>query len=222
VMEPGDGRKTQNEGHDPYGDDRPAEPVREPADRCEQALTSGARARDCVESAKDILGHSSTAALAAWPSSRGTNVEVRHQVSAGGVVVRPGEALELCLIRPAGRTVWALPKGWVEPGETHEAAALREIREETGIEGVIDGDLESIEYWFFSREDQVRIHKMVHFFLVRFVGGDTSRHDHEVAEAAWFSVERALDRMTYPNERQIVRKATALVAEAQGEGAPEP
>ena len=85
--------------------------------------------------------------------------------------------------------------------------------------GVIDGDLDSIEYWFFSREDQVRIHKVVHFFLVRFVRGDTSQHDHEVAEASWFSVERALDRMTYPNERQIVRKATALLAEARGQRA---
>ena len=143
-------------------------------------------------------------------------MEVRHQLSAGGVVARPGDVLELCLIRPAGRTVWALPKGWVEPGETHEVAALREIREETGIEGVIDGDLDSIEYWFYSREDQVRIHKVVHFFLVRFVCGDTSQHDHEVAEAAWFAVERALDRMTYPNERQIVRKATTLLAQAAG------
>ena len=138
-------------------------------------------------------------------------MEVRHQLSAGGVVVRPGEPLELCLIRPAGRNVWALPKGWVEPGETHEAAALREIREETGIEGEIDGDLDTIEYWFFSREGQVRIHKVVHFFLVRYLGGDTSQHDHEVAEAVWFALERALDRMTYPNERQIVRKATELL-----------
>jgi 8-oxo-dGTP diphosphatase len=148
-------------------------------------------------------------------------MEVRQQLSAGGVVARPGAVLELCLIRPTGRNVWALPKGWVEPGETHEAAALREIREETGIEGVIDSDLESIEYWFLSREDQVRIHKVVHFFLVRFVSGDTSRHDHEVAEAAWFDVERALDRMTYPNERQVVRKAVALLAESDARPAPQ-
>ena len=146
-------------------------------------------------------------------------MEVRQQVSAGGVVARGGDPLELCLIRPAARNVWTLPKGWVEPGETHEMAALREIREETGLEGVIDGDLGSIEYWFFSRDDHVRIHKVVHFFLVRFVDGDTSRHDHEVAEAAWFDVERALDRMTYPNERQTVRAAlTLLGADGPGTG----
>lgn len=139
-------------------------------------------------------------------------MEVRRQVSAGGVVTRPGDLLELCLIRPVARNVWTLPKGGVEPGESHETAALREIREETGLEGVIDDDLGSIEYWFFSRDDHARIHKVVHFFLVRFVGGDTSQHDHEVAEAAWFDAERALDRMTYPNERQTVRRALTLRA----------
>ena len=87
-------------------------------------------------------------------------------------------------------------QGWVESGETHEMAACV-IREETGVEGEIDADLDSIEYWFLSREDQVRIHKVVHFFLVRYVSGDTSQHDHEVAEAGWFGVGSALDRMTY-------------------------
>ena len=144
-------------------------------------------------------------------------MEVRQQVSAGGVVTRAGDPFELCLIRPAARNVWTLPKGWVEPGETHEVAALREIREETGLEGAIDGDLGSIEYWFFSRDDHVRIHKVVHFFLVRCVGGDTSRHDHEVAEAAWFDVDRALDRMAYPNERQTVRRALTLRGAEGGE-----
>ena len=127
-------------------------------------------------------------------------------------MTRPGDVVDLCLIRPAGRRAWTLPKGWVEPGETHQMAALREIHEETGIEGAIEGDLDSIEYWFFSRDDRVRIHKVVHFFLVRYVTGDTAQHDHEVAEAVWLPVERALDRMTYPNERQVVRKALAMLA----------
>jgi ADP-ribose pyrophosphatase YjhB (NUDIX family) len=139
-------------------------------------------------------------------------VEVKRQVSAGGVIVRPGDQLELCLIRPTGRSVWALPKGWVEPGETHEMAALREIREETGLDGVIQADLGEIDYWFYSRGDEARVHKIVHYFLMRAVGGDTAQHDHEVAEAAWFDIEAALDRMTYPNERQVVRKALEEVA----------
>lgn len=126
--------------------------------------------------------------------------------------MRPGDPLELCLIRPAGRSVWALPKGWVEPGETHEMAALREIREETGLDGVIQADLGEIDYWFYSRGDEARVHKIVHYYLMRAVGGDTAQHDHEVAEAAWFDVEAALDRMTYPNERQVVRKALEEVA----------
>ncbi len=140
-------------------------------------------------------------------------MEVKRQVSAGGVIVRPGDPLELCLIRPAGRSVWALPKGWVESGETHEMAALREIREETGLDGVIQADLGEIDYWFYSRGDEARVHKIVHYYLMRAVGGDTAQHDHEVAEAMWFDVEAALDRMTYPNERQIVRKALEEVAE---------
>jgi ADP-ribose pyrophosphatase YjhB (NUDIX family) len=128
------------------------------------------------------------------------------------VVVRSGESgVEICLIKPAGRSVWALPKGWVEPGETHEVAALREVREETGMEGKIEADLGTIEYWFYSRGDQSRVHKIVHFYLVRAGGGDTARHDHEVAEATWFTVDGALDHMTYPNERQVVRKALALL-----------
>jgi 8-oxo-dGTP pyrophosphatase MutT (NUDIX family) len=125
--------------------------------------------------------------------------------------VRRDGGLELCLINPSGRGTWALPKGWIEPGETPEIAALREVREETGLDGVIEDELGTIEYWFFSREERVRVHKTVHFFLVQYTGGDTADHDHEVAEARWLPVERALDVMTYPNEREIVRRALAII-----------
>ncbi len=133
--------------------------------------------------------------------------------------MRRDGGLELCLINPRGRGSWALPKGWIEPGETPEAAALREVREETGLDGVIEDELGTIEYSFYSREDRVRIHKTVHFFLMQYTGGDTADHDHEVTEARWLPVERALDLMTYPNEREIVRRALAIL-DYRGEDPP--
>lgn len=135
----------------------------------------------------------------------------RERTSAGGVVVRQAGGLEVCLIRPAGRTVWGLPKGGVEPGESLSDTAAREVAEETGIEGIVEEEIGAIDYTFYSRQDGGRIHKTVHYFLVRAVGGDTARHDHEVSEARWMAVDDALSAMTYPNERQIVRQAAEAV-----------
>ena len=137
--------------------------------------------------------------------------ETREQTSAGGVVVRDAGELQVCLINPVGRRVWGLPKGGVEPGETFGETAVREVREETGIEASLEGELGSIDYWFYSRESRTRIHKTVHYFLMRADGGDVSDHDHEVSEARWLRVSDALDLMSYPNEREMVRTAVAAV-----------
>jgi ADP-ribose pyrophosphatase YjhB (NUDIX family) len=127
------------------------------------------------------------------------------------VVVRTGDRLEVCLINPVGRKVWGLPKGGVEPGETAAQAALREVAEETGLSGVVEGELGSIDYWFYARDRGGRIHKTVHYFLVRATGGTTEAHDHEVREARWVEAREALGLMTYPNEREMVRKAAATL-----------
>jgi ADP-ribose pyrophosphatase YjhB (NUDIX family) len=149
--------------------------------------------------------------------------QAREATSAGGVVVRQRDRLEVCLINPAGRRVWGLPKGGVEPGESPEQAALREITEETGMSGVVEGELGSIDYWFYARDRGGRIHKTVHYFLVRATGGTTDAHDHEVREARWVDIGEALRLMTYPNEREMVRKAAAtLGASPDGDRATEP
>lgn len=139
--------------------------------------------------------------------------EAERKTSAGGVVVRRDGAMEICLIRPSGRgrRVWGLPKGGIEAGETYEQAAIREVAEETGIQAVIDRELGSIDYSFYSRQHRGRIRKTVHYFLMHATGGDTSLHDHEVREARWVRLHDALQLMTYPNEREMVRRAVAEI-----------
>lgn len=125
--------------------------------------------------------------------------------------MRQSGRLEVCLINPVGRRVWGLPKGGVEPGETPREAALREVAEETGMSGVVEDELGSIDYWFYARDRGGRIHKTVHYYLIRATGGTTEAHDHEVREARWMDARDALDVMTYPNEREMVRKAAAVL-----------
>lgn len=142
--------------------------------------------------------------------------DVQRKTSAGGVVVRSDGAMEVCLIRPSGcgRRVWGLPKGGIENGETSAEAAVREVMEETGISAVVDRELGSIEYSFYSRERAGRIHKTVHYFLMHAIGGDTSLHDQEVREARWVRLQDALQMMTYPNEREMVRRAATALRDA--------
>jgi len=132
---------------------------------------------------------------------------VRTRRSAGGVVYRRrGSRLEVCLIATAGRTRWQLPKGRIEPGETREEAALREVREETGLEGRIEEQLGEISFRYV-RKQRKRIHKRVVFFLMELVSGSTDDHDDEVDEARFFPIDEAIDRLTFQSERDIVQRA---------------
>ncbi len=102
-------------------------------------------------------------------------------------------------------TSWTLPKGTPAPGESTEETALREVREETGLDVTIVGPVGDIEYQFF--QGGRRIHKVVHHFLMRPVGGDLGRHDHEFAEVRWVPLAEAPHILTYATEREIVERA---------------
>jgi len=140
-------------------------------------------------------------------------VRTRFEHSAGGVLSRgAGEGLEVVLAarrRRSGELVWGLPKGLVEAGEEPAAAALREVREETGLEAVISESLGDISYFYVWEGERVR--KKVTFFLMAPTGGDLSLHDDEMEEVRWFPFERARRSASFASEREILeRAATAL------------
>ena len=134
----------------------------------------------------------------------------RFQLSAGGVVCRrnPAGQLEVVLIATQGGERWGLPKGLVEKGESLEETALREVREETGLEAETIERLEPIEYWYWWDEDgqKVRYHKKVYFFLMAYRSGDVARHDFEVEDVRWFPIDQAIERASYRTEREVLRQ----------------
>ena len=149
-------------------------------------------------------------------SSERTKLPTREQVSAGGVACRRGgTGIEVALISVGPKGRWQLPKGLIDPGETPEEAAVREVREEAGIETELVTPIDTIEYWYVGRRgtQRVRFHKQVHFFLLAYRAGRVSEHDREVNEARWMGLEEALTLLAFNNERRVVERARALIEE---------
>jgi 8-oxo-dGTP pyrophosphatase MutT (NUDIX family) len=139
-------------------------------------------------------------------------METLDQVSAGGVVCRDqGTSLEVVLISVGDPVRWQLPKGIVDSDETPEQAALREVREEAGVSATIIAPLAPVEYWYVGSRGKrrVRFHKVVHFFVMQYAGGDVADHDHEVNEARWVSVDQAQQMLAFKGEKQAVAQAAA-------------
>ena len=138
-----------------------------------------------------------------------------REISSGGVVYRRHKGVtEVALIRV--RDKWRLPKGKVEEGEGLQETALREVREETGLEGRMVAKLGDITYWYTNKTregETIRIFKRVYFYLIRRLRGDIDRHDEEVEEVSWLPSEEAVKKLSYPAERGTMRKARMLLSE---------
>ena len=142
-------------------------------------------------------------------------ITTMDQVSAGGVAFRWHDSeLELAIVSVKPKMRWQLPKGIVDPGETPEITAVREVREEAGIETDLLALIETIEYWYRAVKygKPVRYHKFVHFYLLQYHSGDVSDHDHEVEEARWVSFEEAIEMLAFESERRVVEKAREMIA----------
>lgn len=136
------------------------------------------------------------------------------EVSAGGLVIDFSGSQGLLIGRidqkdsARTRLLWSLPKGHIEIGETPEEAALREVMEETGIESQISRSLGIIDFWFMAGGK--RIHKTVHHYLFREVGGLLAPQVTEVDEVAWFPLHEIIDRLAYPDEKKLIARSGDL------------
>ena len=153
------------------------------------------------------------------PGSARRRLRRVEETSAGGLVVDRVAAPQVAALIGRhdrnGRLLWSLPKGHVEAGETVEQTAVREVREETGIDGRVVGRLGTIDFWFVA--EGRRVHKTVHHFLL--VATDPvdglvlSDEDVEVSEVAWVPLAELSQRLAYADERRLVEKVAGLLAE---------
>ncbi|RAV08964.1 NUDIX hydrolase [Mycolicibacterium sp. GF69] len=173
-------------------------------------------------------GHRHNVALTAKTDGKGTQAKKSrprrppdrlrtvHETSAGGLVIdgidgpKDGQVAALIgRIDRRGRMLWSLPKGHIEMGETAEQTAVREVAEETGVQGSVLAALGSIDYWFVT--EGRRVHKTVHHYLMRFLGGELSDEDVEVTEVAWVPFKELPSRLAYADERRLAEVASELI-----------
>ena len=141
-----------------------------------------------------------------------TSPEPEIERSAGGAVVRDGEVIVIVPVKRDAnrRRVLALPKGHLDGGETPEAAAAREVTEETGVTAELIDKLGDVEY-SYERRGRRRA-KRVAFYLFEYRSGSLEDHDHEIEDARWMPMAEAAVALTYPGEREIVRRALSRLS----------
>ena len=130
--------------------------------------------------------------------------------------------LSVALCHRRAESLWALPKGTPEGGESVTDTAVREVTEETGLKVEIGPPIDDTYYSFFrtagetlgelpfNDDSTVRIDKTVHWYLMKYIGGDTSHHDHEYDEVEWIDIQEASQRLTHRNEARVLEKAVAV------------
>lgn len=138
---------------------------------------------------------------------------MKFQFSAGGIVCKKENGKTLILVsQHSQHHGWVFPKGLIGDhveGENKEQTALREVKEETGVEGKIIKALEPVDYWFVM--DNEKIHKTVYYFLMEYVDGDITQHDHEMEAVEWFPSEKVEKRLTYKSDKIVWKEAKKLI-----------
>src|SRR6266403_2692030 len=130
---------------------------------------------------------------------------MQFEFSAGGIVYKnTADNRMILLAQHSGHHGWIFPKGHIgdkKKGETKEEAALREVREETGVVGSIIKELSPVTYWYVR--DGEKIKKTVTYFLMEYLSGNITNHDHETENVEWLTVEKVVERLTFKSDKQV-------------------
>lgn len=134
------------------------------------------------------------------------SIECLYESSCGAVIYRP-EDEKFLLIRNRRSAHWGFPKGHVEPGESDEETAIREVLEETGLNvKIIPGFVKKSEYTI-----QGKIEKSVSIFLAETDEYDYKLQEEEIEECGWFDYDKAMDTLNYENDKYILSEAKKFI-----------
>jgi 8-oxo-dGTP pyrophosphatase MutT (NUDIX family) len=147
----------------------------------------------------------------------------KKEESAGGIVYKKeNNSVFILLIMPKGPNFgppegyWTFPKGLLDvEGENKNQVAVREVREEGGVNAEIKSELGYVQYFRKSIHYENTI-KFVHFYLMKYVSGNPADHDNEVAQAEWVHIEEVLSKLKYPHDKEIFSKARKKLLEING------
>ncbi len=132
---------------------------------------------------------------------------MKREFSAGGIVFN--DKGQVLLTKHSQNKHWSFPKGLIDPGQTSQEAAIREVREEGGIKAEIVDKVGYSKYVYTLNGE--KIFKVVTYFLMRYKAGDIKDHDWEVEEAGWFEPAAALKQLTFTQDKGLLKKALQII-----------
>lgn len=143
---------------------------------------------------------------------------MKFEFSAGGIVYKPirqaqgKKSLQILVCQHSAHHGWVFPKGLIgdkNQNEGKEETAIREVKEETGIEAEIEKELTPVEYWYQWEGEKRK--KTVYYYIMRSVGGDISNHDHEMENVEWIDFKKVESRLTYPSDKKVWKVALRVI-----------
>lgn len=139
---------------------------------------------------------------------------MKFQFSAGGIVFKKDPNLQILVSQHSQHHGWVFPKGLIgdkeeNKAQTKEETAIREVKEETGADAKILRPLTPVTYWFEFEGEKIK--KTVYYFIMEFIGGDISIHDHEMENVEWIEVDEVEKRLTYPSDKKVWKEARKLI-----------